>query len=442
MEHIEPAESDYNAAQPQSSTDPRLVVVDDGYSDHSDRLLVNGQRRVPINLLQSGDSTARMAFSTRIRKSPYWHLSQRHGCYAYEVYNHMYHPRGYVKPEDGGLLKEYEYLTKDVTLWNVAVERQIQIKGPDALAFANLLVTRDLTDKCKVNQARYVILCNERGGIINDPVLLRVAEDEIWLSISDSDVLLWAQGINYKAGYEVEISELDVAPLQIQGPKSKDLMHKLLGDAVLDIPYYGLWPTRLRGMDIIVSRTGFSAEVGYEIYLRAATSNADRLWETLIEAGEEFNLQVIAPSHIRRLEAGILSYGQDMDIETNPFEVGLNWQVDLAKPDFIGKQALLAIANQGVSRRLAGLLFGGDPITWYLPDFLPVLGAAGEQEIGFVTSAWYSPKLGCNIALAMLLLPHDEAGAVRVLRETGAAPVESRVCKFPFFDAAKKLPKS
>src|SRR5680860_774239 len=183
MEHIEPLESDYNAVQIQSSADQHLFVVD---NDYSDPLLVNGQRGVPVNLRQSADSGARIAISTRIRKSPYWHLSQRHGCYAYEVYNHMYHPRAYVKPEDGGLLKEYEYLTNDVTLWNVAVERQIQIKGPDALAFANLLVTRDLTDKCKVNQARYVILCNEHGGI-NNPVLLRVAEDEIWLSISDSD---------------------------------------------------------------------------------------------------------------------------------------------------------------------------------------------------------------------------------------------------------------
>src|SRR5680860_372467 len=310
MEHIEPLESDYNAVQIQSSADQHLFVVD---NDYSDPLLVNGQRGVPVNLRQSADSGARIAISTRIRKSPYWHLSQRHGCYAYEVYNHMYHPRAYVKPEDGGLLKEYEYLTNDVTLWNVAVERQIQIKGPDALAFANLLVTRDLTDKCKVNQARYVILCNEHGGIINDPVLLRVAEDEIWLSISDSDVLLWAQGINYKAGYNVQITELDVAPLQIQGPRSKALMQNLLGDGVLNIAYYGLWQTTLGGMDVIVSRTGFSAEVGYEIYLRDATANADRLWNRLIDAGKEFNLQVIAPSHIRRLEVGLRNGGNNQD---------------------------------------------------------------------------------------------------------------------------------
>ncbi|MDN5874735.1 MAG: hypothetical protein L0H29_10190, partial [Sinobacteraceae bacterium] len=293
MEPTEPLETDALESAAQAA-DPHLVVVDDDYSVQADNLLANGRRRVPLNLRQSGDSNAKMLISTRVRKSPYWHLSERHGCYAYTFYNHMYHPRAYVRPEDGGLLKEYEYLTHDVTLWNVAVERQIQIKGPDALAFANLLVTRDLSEKCPVNQARYVILCNERGGIINDPVLLRVAEDEIWLSISDSDVCLWAQGVNFKAGYDVTIQEIDVSPLQIQGPKAKRLMEKLFGDAVLDIPYYGLRPARLDGMDVIISRTGFSAEVGYEIYLRNATARADQLWDALVEAGREFNLQVIA----------------------------------------------------------------------------------------------------------------------------------------------------
>lgn len=442
MDHTESLEADaIESAAP--ATDSHLVVVDDDYSVQADTLLANGRRRVPLNLRQSGDSNAKMLISTRVRKSPYWHLSERHGCYSYTVYNHMYHPRAYVRPEDGGLLKEYEYLTHDVTLWNVAVERQIQIKGSDALAFANLLVTRDLTEKCPVNQARYVILCNERGGIINDPVLLRVAEDEIWLSISDSDVCLWAQGVNFKAGYDVTIQEIDVSPLQIQGPKSKRLMEKLFGDAVLDIPYYGLRPARLDGMDVIISRTGFSAEVGYEIYLRNATARADQLWEALVEAGREFNLQVIAPSHIRRLEAGILSYGQDMDLETNPFEVGLDRQVDFAKADFIGKQALLEIRNRGLSRKLVGLRMNGAPIDWYIPDFWPVHDPATDQSIGHVSSAWYSPKLRTNIAFAMLQIAHAVDGTgVKVIGPDQDAPLTAEVCRFPFFDAAKEMPKS
>jgi len=426
-----------------TAADPHLVVVDDNYSTDSNNLLVTGKRCVPVNHRQSGDSQAKMLIYTRLRKSPYWHRSEQHGCFAYSVYNHMYHPRAYIKPEDGGLLKEYEYLTRHVTLWNVAVERQIQIKGPDALAFANLLVTRNLSENCPVNQARYVILCNERGGIINDPVLLRVAEDEIWLSISDSDVCLWAQGINYKAGYDVRIQEIDVAPVQVQGPKSKHLMDKLFGSDVLDIRYYGLWQTQIDGMDVIISRTGFSAEVGYEIYLHNASVHADKLWDILVTAGKEFNLQVIAPSHIRRLEAGILSYGQDMDIETNPFEVGFDRHVDFSKPDFIGKQALLEIMNRGQTRKLMGLRMGGKPIDWYMTDFWPVHDPATGQSVGYVTSAWYSPKLETNIGMAMLQIHHAvEGSSVEVIRPEQEVTETATVCRFPFYDEAKELPKS
>lgn len=430
-----------DAAPPAESY---LAVVDEDFSTHDDSQLANGRRHVPINMRQSGNSDARMLISTRVRKSPYWHRSQQHGCYAYTVYNHMYHPRAYVRPEDGGLLKEYEYLTNDVTLWNVAVERQVQIKGPDALAFANLLVTRDLNEETlPVYQARYVILCNERGGIINDPVLLRVAEDEIWLSISDSDVCLWSQGVNYKAGYDVTIREIDVCPVQIQGPKSRPFMEKLFGNMVNEIPYYNVAPAKLDGMDVIISRTGFSAEVGYEIYLHDATIKADQLWDILEDVGEEFNLKVIAPSHIRRLEAGILSYGQDMDLETNPFEVGLEKQVHFGKTDFIGKQPLLEIMNRGLTRKLVGLRMQGDPIDWYIPDFWPVQDPASGQSIGYVSSAFYSPKLGFNIAFAMLQIAYtDDDTVVDVVREGGGDAVTAEVCRFPFFDPTKELPKS
>ena len=395
------------------------------------------------NLRQSGNSDAKMLISTRVRKSPYWHLSKAAGCLAYTVYNRMYHPRSYTRPEDGGLLNEYEHLTKHVTMWDVGVERQIQIKGPDALAFTNLLVTRDLTKKCPVNQARYVILCDEAGGIVNDPVLLRVAEDEFWLSIADSDVLLWAIGVNYKVGNDIEVTEIDVAPVQIQGPKSKGMMQKLFGDAILDVKYYGLWPTRLDGMDVVVSRTGWSAEVGYEVYLYGAAENADRLWNTVIAAGEEFDLRVVAPSHIRRLEAGILSYGQDMNIETNPFEVGLDWQVDLSKPDFIGKEALSKIKQRGVARRLVGLKLGGEPITWYIPDFWIVKDQAGAKDIGYLTSAFYSPKLETNIALAMLPNSHNALGTeLTVALPDHPDPVPAAVVEVPFFDPKKEIPKS
>ncbi|CAI8007840.1 Dimethylsulfonioproprionate demethylase DmdA [Geodia barretti] len=170
----------------------------------------------------------------------------------------MYHPRAYIKPEDGGLLKEYKYLTEHVSMWDVAVERQIQVKGPDAAEFVNYIITRDVHTMLPTMRARYVILCNQYGGVINDPVLLRVAEDEFWFSISDSDLLLWAQGVNHAGRFNVSINEIDVSPVQIQGPKSVDLMEKMFGEQIRAIPYYGLLRATLNGREVTISRTGFS----------------------------------------------------------------------------------------------------------------------------------------------------------------------------------------
>lgn len=397
-------------------------------------------RLVPINLRQSGDNAARMLISTRVRKSPYWHLAKEAGCWAYTVYNRVYHPRAYIPAEEGGLLKEYEYLTEHVTMWDVAVERQIRVKGPQAADFVNLLITRDVHKIMPAaGQARYAILCNDKGGIVNDPVLLRVAEDEFWFSISDSDVALWAQGVNAFARMDVEIDEIDVCPVQIQGPKSKQLMTKLFGEEVLNIRYYGLWQTTLRGLDVVVSRTGFSAEVGYEIYLRDASLHADELWYAVLDAGAEFNLRVIAPGHIRRIEAGILSYGQDMDLETNPFEVNLERQLDFSKERFIGKEALLRIKDQGVTQRLCGLVMGGAPLTWYNPDFWLVQEPQSGRDVGYISSAFWSPKMNANIALAMLPVAFSDIGTelrAALPNETVTATVHP----VPFFDPKKAIP--
>ena len=407
-------------------------------------LVIDGlkPRRVPINLRQSGNSDARMLISTRVRKSPWWHLSKAAGCWAYTTYNHMYHPRAYIKPEDGGLLEEYRYLTEHVSMWDVAVERQIQVKGPDAADFVNLLITRDVHALLPPMQARYVILCNQHGGLINDPVLLRVAEDEFWFSISDSDVLLWAQGVNASAGYDVDINEIDVAPVQIQGPKSAPLLEKLFGPQVRQIPYYGLLHATLNGNAVTISRTGFSAEIGFEIYLHDAMLHADDVWPYILEQGAEFNLRVIAPSHIRRLEAGILSYGQDMDIENNPYEVRLGWQVDLTKDNFIGKDALARIKAEGVTQRLVGLRVGGEPIAWYNEDFYLVQDAESGRDVGYVTSAFWSPNVGSNIALAVMPPTHWKRGArVRVgLPQDGL--VDAEVVRVPFVDPTKERPKT
>ena len=323
---------------------------------------------------------------------------------------HLYHPRAYIAEEDGGLMEEYKYLTQHVSIWDVAVERQIQVKGPDAAAFVDYVITRDVDKVLNTMQARYVILCNQYGGIINDPVLLRVAEDEFWFSISDSDVALWAQGVNSTGRFDVDIHEIDVSPVQIQGPKSAALMEKMFGAHILEIPYYGLIRDKLNGHDVTISRTGFSAEVGFEIYLHDAMLYADDVWPHILEQGEEFNLRVIAPGHARRIEAGILSYGQDMDIENNPFEVRLGWQVDLEKGDYIGKEALARIKAEGVQQRLVGLRLGGEPLTWYNEDFYLVKDEDSGADVGYVTSAFYSPNLGTNIALATMPRSHWRRG--------------------------------
>ena len=407
-------------------------------------LVIDGlkRRRGPINLRQSGNSDARMLISTRVRKSPWWHMSKAAGCWAYTVYNHLYHPRAYVKPEDGGLLEEYRYLTEHVSMWDVAVERQIQVKGPDAAAFVDLLITRDVHSLLPTMQARYVILCNQYGGVINDPVLLRVADDEFWFSISDSDVVLWARGVNASAGYNVEINEIDVAPVQIQGPKSVMLMEKMFGPRVREIPYYHIIHDTLNGHAVTISRTGFSAEVGFEIYLHDAMLHSDDVWPYILEQGEEFNLSVIAPSHIRRQEAGILSYGQDLDIENNPYEVRLGWQVDLNKGNFIGKEALARIKEEGVRQRLVGLKVGGEPITWYNEDFYLVKDSDTGDDVGYITSAFWSPSVGSNIALAVMPRTHWKRGTrVKALLPKDGL-VDAEVVRVPFFDPTKDLPKT
>ena len=397
-------------------------------------------RRIPVQLRQSGDNGpegqeaagSRILIDTRVRKGPFWHLSQQAGAWCYSVYNHVYHPRAYVRPEDGGLMKEYEYLTREVTMWNVAVERQIQVKGPDAERFVDAVITRRAA-KCETGTCRYVILCNTEGGIVNDPVLLRPADDEFWFSLADSDVGLYLQGVNAFGRFDATVREIDVAPVQIQGPKSMALMRDLAGPGILELPYYGMTRAEIGGCRTVISRTGFSAEAGYEIYLHDAHRDADKLWSAVLEAGRPHGLRVIAPGHHRRIEAGILSYGQDIDLETNPYECGLGWQVDLSKESFIGKEALQRIRDEGVTHKLAGLRMGGRPITWYPADFYHVF--EGDELVGYVTSAWYSPAQEANIAFAMLPAELTEFGtwlSVALPASYADAPVAAEVVATPF----------
>jgi aminomethyltransferase len=339
---------------------------------------------------------------------------------------------------------EYDALVNHVTLWDVAVERQIRVKGPDAEAFVNYVITRDAT-KIPPMRARYVILCNEKGGILNDPVLLRLAEDEFWFSLSDSDLMLWLQGVNVGRRFDVDIAEIDVAPVQIQGPKSEALMVDLFGPEISAIPSYGLYEGTVAGHPVVVSQTGFTGEKGYEIYLRDATLHAEDLWKAVLDAGRAHELMVIAPAHHRRIAAGILSWGQDMDAETLPFQVNLGYQVPRYKEaDYIGKAALEAAREQVEAGSppyrltLVGLRLGGKPIGEYAPDFWLVSETADGDPVGYVTSPWYSPELATNIAMARVPVALSEQGtALRVHLPEQYAEVPGRavaaiVVEMPF----------
>ena len=401
-------------------------------------------RSVPYNLRQTGPTPVELLISTRIRKSPYWHLSMEAGCWRAEVYNRVYHPRGYVQNKDGGAMVEYDALVNHVTLWNVAVERQIQVQGPDAEAFVDYVITRDAT-KIAPMRARYVILCNERGGILNDPVLLRLSEDEFWFSLSDSDLSLWLQGVNVGRRFDVTIQEIDVCPVQIQGPKSIDLMIDLVGAEVAEIPSYGLLEATVGGHSVVVSQTGFTGEKGYEIYLRDATLHAEDMWNAVLDAGKAHNLAVIAPAHHRRIAAGILSWGQDMDVETLPFQVNLGYQVPRTKEgDYVGRAALEAVRDQidegnpPFTHRLVGMVLGGKPIDDYAPDFWLIHSEAGADPIGYVTSPWYSPELETNIAMGHVPVGLSKVGTpLRVAlpdkyAERAGQLVDAKVVDMPF----------
>src|SRR5262245_36948237 len=256
----------------------------------------------------------------RLRRTPYFEATQRYGPKAYTVYNHMFFPIRYDE-----LINEYNHLLNHVTVWDVSVERQVEITGPDAAAFTDLLTPRDMT-KCAAGQGKYVVITADDGGIINDPVLVRLGQNHFWLALADSDVLLWARGLAVNSGMKVTLGEPDVSPIQVQGPKAKHVVEKLFGDKVLKLPYYYFLETNLDGIPVVVTRTGGTGEVGYEIYLRDGSRGVE-LWERVMEAGKPHNIKPTGPSDIRRIEAGILNWGADMTLETNPYEVGLGWLV-------------------------------------------------------------------------------------------------------------------
>ena len=375
-------------------------------------------------------TTKDFGFGTQIRKSPFFNGTVRWGATDFSVYNHMYIPRSFGDPE-----QNFWNLVNDAILCDVAVERQVEIAGPDAAAFVQLLTPRNLS-QCAVGQCKYVLITNEAGGILNDPVLLRLEENRFWLSLADSDVLMWAQGVATHAGLDVTICEPDVSPLQLQGPKSGDIMATLFGETIRDLKYYWLDHFELDGIPLVISRTGWSSELGYELYLLDG-SQGEALWEKLMAVGEPMGLKPGHTSSIRRIEGGMLSYHADMDAHTNPFELGLDRLVDLEMPaNFIGKAALKQVQQQGISRQQVGLELDGEPLPGPNTQFWPV--EVNGEVIGKVTSAVYSPRLKKNIALAMVPIGHSAVGTTCTVQLTGETRSGTIVPK-PFYDPKKQI---
>jgi len=375
-------------------------------------------------------------FGTQIRKSPYFEATIRWGAKGFSVYNHMYIPRDFGNPEEN-----FWNLVNDAILCDVAVERQVEITGPDAAEFVQMLTSRDLS-KMAVGQCKYILITNADGGLLNDPILLRLAQNHFWISLADSDILLWAQGVAVHAGLDVSIDEPDVSPLQLQGPKSGNIMRALFGDSILDLKYYWLRELELDGVPVLVSRTGWSSELGYEIYLRNS-AHGDALWERIMAAGEPFGLKPGHTSSIRRIEGGMLSYHADADNKTNPYELGLDRLVNLdIEADFIGKAALRRMKEQGVSRKQVGLIIDGEPLQGPNTSYWEI--KKDGVTIGKVTSAIYSPRLEKNIALAMVVSEHAVLGLeVKVVNKSGlineAGTITAKIVERPFYDPNKKL---
>jgi aminomethyltransferase len=369
----------------------------------------------------------------RLRRSPFYAATQRYGPRGFTVYNHTLFPTCYDDFE-----AEYWHLLEYVTLWDVAVERNVEVSGPDGFRFAQLLTCRDLS-KCAVGQGKYVLIVAPDGGILNDPVMLRIDENTFWFALADSDVLFYAFGLAARAGLDVELREVDAAPLQIQGPRSKDVMRELVGEEILDLKYYWFERTAIDQIPVIVTRTGWTSEVGYEVYLLDPTRGT-ALWDRIMEAGRPYDIRPTGPVDIRRIEGGIFNYRADMDWTNNPFEMGLDRLVDLdMEGEFMGKEALRRIKSEGVTRRIVGVEIAGDRLEMNSTRW-PV-EIDGQRDAGTVTSAIHSPRLDKNIGFAWVPAERSAEGTELVVH-TSSGKRDATVVPMPFVDPRKHIPKS
>ena len=366
------------------------------------------------------------------RRSPYFEATVRAGCKQWDIYNHTMLPGYYDDPN-----KEYERLVSAVVVWDVGAEWTIEVSGPDADRLIDMMTCRDLT-KCAVGQAKYMLVTARDGGIVNDPVLLHVDEDRWWMQLADSDAGLYALGIATGLGLDVNVFHPDVYPMQVQGPSSGKTLEKLVGPSIYDLKYYWCGGFEIRGMPVVISRTGFTASPGFEVNC-LEFAHGDALWNAVLEAGEEFDISVAAPSMAKRIEAGMMNYGSDMTIDNNPFQLmGLERLVEEQPQDYIGKEALERIRREGVTDKLVGIEFDADGSFEIDPaDFWPVFHDG--REVGKVTDAVWSPRLERNIGYVWVPIELSEPGT-KLDVESQHGHLVGTTAAIPFVDPKKQVP--
>lgn len=361
--------------------------------------------------------------STRLRASPFYEATLREGVSGFATYNQMLLPTGYGDPA-----REYDRLMTGVSMWDVAAERQVQLEGPDAARLAQILSPRDISG-CVIGQGKYIPMVNHRGTLINDPVLLKLSDDKFWFSIADSNILLWARAIAAERGLDVVVTEPDVSPLAIQGPKAEDVTAALFGDWVRELKYFWFKETDLGGIPVVVARSGWSKQGGFEIYLMDGSKGED-LWATVKTAGAPWGIGPGNPNGIERIESGLLSYGTDTDDETNPYEVRMGKFVDLSLPDdVIGIKALRAIKAAGVKRHQLGLVLEGEDALPYAYERFAV--TLDGTPIGQMTNCIFSPRLSRNIGFALVSRSVKPGNSVQVHRH--GQVITGKLQKLPFF---------
>ena len=354
---------------------------------------------------------ALISTSRRLRRTPFSAGVEAAGVKAYTVYNRMLLPTVFRSVEE-----DYRHLKEAVQVWDVSCERQVELRGPDAGKLMQMLTPRDLRGMLP-GQCFYVPIVDETGGMLNDPVMVKLAEDRFWISIADSDLLLWVKGVAQGFRLDVLVDEPDVSPLAVQGPRAEELVARVFGDAIRDIRFFRFGHFDFQGRDMVVARSGYSKQGGFEIYVEGGDIGMP-LWHALMEAGKDLDVHAGCPNLIERIEGGLLSYGNDMDRENTPHECGLgrfcNTQTAIG---CVGRDALLRVAKDGPTRQIRAIAIEGERVP---PCDRPWPILSGEHHVGHVTSAAWSPDFETNVAIGMVRMTHwDPFTEVDVLLPQG-----------------------